>query len=457
MNDTPASRSFDFDLFVIGAGSGGVRAGRLAASMGARVAIAEDRYMGGTCVNVGCVPKKLYVYASEYAKGFKDAEGFGWQVGTPAFCWATLRDNKKVEISRLNAIYQQLLENPGAKVLDGRAHIHSANTVEVNGQRYTAERILLATGTWPFVPSFTGSEHMLTSNEIFDLDVFPQRLLIVGGGYIATEFAGIFNGLGSRVIQIYRGDLFMRGFDDDVRYFLAEEVRKTGVDLRFNTNPTSIHKTEVGYVVTMDDGSVVEADAILCATGRQPHIAGLNLEDTDVTFTKQGFIQVDEHFRTHDPSIFALGDLIGGPQLTPVALEEGMAFAKRQFGHQEASVDYQYIPTAVFSQPNVGTVGFTEHEARAKFEKISIYRSEFKPMKHTLSGRNERSLMKLIVDSVTDRVVGLHMVGPDAGEILQGMAIAMRSGATKADFDRTIGIHPTAAEEFVTMREPLST
>lgn len=446
---------FDFDLFVIGAGSGGVRAARMAASMGARVAIAEDRYMGGTCVNVGCVPKKLYVYASEYAKDFKDAAGFGWEVSTPTFDWSTLRDNKKTEISRLNAIYTRLLETPGAQIIEGRAHIHDANIVEVDGKHYTTARILLATGTWPYVPSIPGSEYMLTSNEIFDLEVFPERLLIVGGGYIATEFAGIFNGLGAQVTQIYRGDLFMRGFDDEVRLFLANEVRKTGVDLRFNSNPASISVGNKGYEVTLDDGEVLEADAILCATGRRPNIGGLNLEDTAVTFTENGFIQVDKEFRTHEPSIFALGDLIGGPQLTPVALEEGMAFAKTQFNNEEVWVDYTNIPTAVFSQPNVGTVGMTEAQARSAYGEITLYRSEFKPMKHTLSGRDERTLMKLIVDSVSDRVVGLHMVGPDAGEICQGMAIAMRAGATKTDFDRTIGIHPTAAEEFVTMRDPV--
>ena len=456
MSEVSTNAQFDYDLFVIGAGSGGVRAARMAASMGARVAIAEDRYMGGTCVNVGCVPKKLYVYASEFGKGFKDAEGFGWQAGDTHFDWATLRDNKKAEILRLNAIYERLLETPGVKIIEGRGHVHNPNTVEVNGKQYTTARILVATGTWPFVPSMPGSEHMLTSNEIFDLEVFPERLLIVGGGYIATEFAGIFNGLGSKVTQVYRAGLFMRGFDDDVRHFLAEEVRKSGVDLRFNTNPASIEATQNGYSVTMDDGSVVDVDAILCATGRKPNIAGLNLEDTDVAFTEHGFVKVDKDFRTAEPSIYALGDLIGGPQLTPVALEEGMAFARAQFDGQETNVDYEYIPTAVFSQPNVGTVGFTEAEAREKFGEITVYRSEFKPMKHTLSGRNERSLMKLIVDKASDRVVGLHMVGPDAGEILQGMAIAMRSGATKTDFDRTVGIHPTAAEELVTMREPVS-
>lgn len=456
MSEHRGDVNFDFDLFVIGAGSGGVRAARMAAAMGARVAIAEDRYMGGTCVNVGCVPKKLYVYASEYGKGFKDAAGFGWEIPEPTFHWSTLRDNKKAEISRLNAIYERLLETPGAQIIEGRAHIHDTNIVEVNGKHYSAAKILLATGTWPYVPSIPGSEHMLTSNEIFDLEVFPQRLVIIGGGYIATEFAGIFNGLGAQVTQLYRGDLFMRGFDEDVRTFLASEVRKSGVELRFNSNPASISLGSNGYHVTLDDGAVLEADAVLCATGRRPNIAGLNLEETAVTFAEDGFIKVDDEFRTHEPSIFALGDLIGGPQLTPVALEEGMAFAKVQFGNEEAQVDYHFIPTAVFSQPNVGTVGMTEAQARATYGDITVYRSEFKPMKHTLSGRDERSMMKLIVDTVTDRVVGLHMVGPDAGEICQGMAIAMRGGATKTDFDRTIGIHPTAAEEFVTMREPIS-
>ena len=447
---------YDYDLFVIGAGSGGVRAARMAAAMGAKVAIAEDRYMGGTCVNVGCVPKKLYVYASEFGKGFKDAQGFGWHGEIPQFDWATLRDNKKAEISRLNAIYERLLENPGATIIEGRAHLHNAHTVQVKGVDYTAEKILLATGTWPFVPDMPGAEHMLTSNEIFDLETFPERLLIVGGGYIATEFAGIFNGLGSRVTQVYRGDLFMRGFDADIRQFLASEVRKSGVDLRFNTDPDRIEVTADGYCAVMDDGSRVEADAILCATGRRPHLQGLNLEITDVTYTEHGFIKVNDHFQTAEPSIYAVGDMIGGPQLTPVALAQGMAFAKRYYGNEPDSVDYDYVATAVFSQPNVGTVGYTEEQARATFSGVTVYRSEFKPMKHTLSGRDERSMFKLIVDTASDKVVGLHMVGPDAGEICQGMAIAMRVGATKRDFDRTIGIHPTAAEEFVTMREPVA-
>jgi len=450
-----SASKFDYDLFVIGAGSGGVRAARTAAALGARVAIAEDRYMGGTCVNVGCVPKKLYVYASEFGKSFTDSAGFGWESETPRFDWATLRDRKKAEISRLNAIYERLLEAPGATIISGRATLLGPQEVAVAGKTYHTEKILLATGTWPFIPDWPGKAHMLSSNEIFDLEHFPERLLIVGGGYIATEFAGIFNGLGSHVIQAYRGDLFMRGFDHDVREFLAEEMRKTGVELRFNTNPAMIESSAQGYRVGFEDGSTAEVDTILCATGRRPNINDLNLTCTAVELAADGFIAVNENFQTAEPSIYALGDLTGGPQLTPVALEEGMAFAHREFGDGADAVDYHFVATAVFSQPNVGTVGYTEEEAREKFGDVVIYRSEFKPMKHTLSGRDERSMMKLIVDSATDKVLGVHMVGPDAGEILQGMAIALRLGATKSDFDRTIGIHPTAAEELVTLREPV--
>ena len=455
LENSTISTDFDYDLFVIGAGSGGVRAARMAAGMGARVAIAEDRYMGGTCVNVGCVPKKLYVYASEFGKSFRDSAGFGWKIGETNFNWSILRDNKKEEISRLNNIYERLLEAPGAEVIHGRARVLSPQHVEVNGSRFSTERILIATGTWPYVPELPGSELMLTSNEIFDLEQFPQRLLVMGGGYIATEFAGVFNGLGSEVTQLYRGELFMRGFDDDIRGFLADEIRKSGVDLRFGSQIRAVHSVGDAFRVELDGGGELDADAILCATGRRPNVADLNIESTKVQFSEDGFIQVNEHFQTHEPSIYALGDLIGGPQLTPVALAQGMAFARTQFSEQQTSVDYEYIPSAVFSQPNVGTVGFTEHEARERYGKVTIYRSEFKPMKHTLSGREERSMMKLIVEDTSNLVVGVHMVGPDAGEIVQGMAIALRCGATKNDFDRTIGVHPTSAEEFVTMREPV--
>jgi glutathione reductase (NADPH) len=445
---------FDYDLFVIGAGSGGVRAARMAASFGARVAVAEDRYMGGTCVNVGCVPKKLYVYASEFGKGFQDARGFGWDSEKPHFNWETLRDNKKTEISRLNAIYNNLLGGASAEVIEGRASIVDAHTVAVGEQRFRAEKILIATGGWPHIPEFPGSEHAITSNEIFDLEQFPQRLVVVGGGYIAVEFAGIFNGLGANVTQLYRGPLFLRGFDADIRAHAAQEIAKSGVDLRFETNVVSIQSGITGYMLELTDGSTLEADAVLYATGRRPHLHGLGLENVNVQLDDAGFIAVDDTFRSSEPSIFALGDVIGGMELTPVALAEGMSFARREFNSQDARPEYDFIPTAVFCQPNIGTVGFTEEQAEAEFGDITLYKSTFKPMKHTLSGRDEKTFMKLIVDKASDRVVGVHMVGPDAGEIMQGIAIALKAGATKEVFDATIGIHPTAAEEFVTMREP---
>ena len=440
------------DLFVIGAGSGGVRAARISAGLGAKVIVAEGLYLGGTCVNVGCVPKKLYVYGSEFGKAFKDAEGFGWTVDGTSFDWPTLRDNKTREISRLNSIYDRLLEGSGAQVISGMATLIDAHTVEVNGTQYHAKKILLATGSWPTKPEFPGNELAITSNEIFDLDSFPQRLLVVGGGYIATEFACIFNGLGAQVTQLYRGDLFMRGFDNDVRVFAAEEIRKTGVDLRFNSNIASLARTNEGLEAQLTDGSRIVVDAVLCATGRHPNIEGLGLEKTAVALDARGYVSADERFQTDEPSIFALGDMTGGPQLTPVAIEQAMAFAQTQFGDAEKVMDYAFIPTAVFCQPNIGTVGFTEEACEARGIDIDVYLSDFKPMKHTLSGRDERTLMKLIVDKSSDRVIGLHMVGPDAGEICQGMAVAMKAGATKADFDSTVGIHPTAAEEFVTMR-----
>jgi glutathione reductase (NADPH) len=445
---------FDYDLFVIGAGSGGVRAARMAAGFGARVAVAEDRYMGGTCVNVGCVPKKLYVYASEFGKAFRDARGFGWDSGPTPFDWATLRDNKKTEISRLNAIYRNLLGGVDVDIIDGRAGIVDAHTVIVSGQHYSAGKILIATGGWPHIPDFPGSEYAVTSNEIFDLEQFPQRLVIVGGGYIAVEFAGIFNGLGAQVTQLYRGPLFLRGFDEDIRTHAAQEIPKTGVDLRFDINVASIQPGSHGLQITLTNGDSLEADTVLYATGRKPNLQGLGLENVNARLTPAGLVEVDEHFRTAEPSVFAVGDVIGGMELTPVALAEGMAFAREQFGNAEQQVDYDFIPTAVFCQPNIGTVGFTEQQARDKFGDIRLYKSTFKPMKHTISGRDEKTFMKLIVDDASDRVVGVHMMGPDAGEIMQGIAIALRAGATKAIFDSTIGIHPTAAEEFVTMREP---
>jgi len=444
----------DYDLFVIGAGSGGVRAARMAAGFGAKVAIAEDRYMGGTCVNVGCVPKKLYVYASEFGKGFTDAQEFGWRSGATTFDWTTLRDNKKTEISRLNAIYSNLLSGVNADVIDGRASIVNSNTVAVGDKHFTARKILIATGGWPHVPDFPGSDLVVSSNEIFDLEAFPERIVIVGGGYIAVEFAGIFNGLGAQVTQLYRGPMFLRGFDPDIRAHASQEISKSGVDLRFETNVESISRTADGLQLTLTDGESLQADAVLYATGRKPNLQGLGLENIHVELTSSGSIAVDGQYQTTEPGVFALGDCTDTMELTPVALAEGMAFARTQFGEITPTVDYDFIPTAVFCQPNIGTVGFTEDEARAEFGDITMYKSAFRPMKHTISGRDEKTFMKLIVDTASDRVVGVHMMGPDAGEIIQGIAIALKAGATKATFDSTIGIHPTAAEEFVTMREP---
>ncbi|MCR9247648.1 MAG: glutathione-disulfide reductase [bacterium] len=444
----------DHDLFVIGAGSGGVRAARMAAGFGAKVAVAEDLYLGGTCVNVGCVPKKLYVYASEFRHAFEDAKGFGWAAQTPKFDWDTLRNNKTDEIGRLNGIYDKLLGNAGAKIIRGRAKIVGPHEVEVNGQRHTAEKILIATGGWPRRDTRPGAELGITSNEVFDLPEFPERIMIAGGGYIAVEFAGIFAGLGAQVTQLYRGPLFLRGFDQDIREFAAQELPKTGIDLRFEVIIDSIERTAGGLLCKLSDGKEVEVDQVLYAIGREPNVTGLGLENVNVQRNDRGYIEVDADFRTSEPSIFAVGDVTGGMELTPVALAEGMAFARKQFGSIQRAVEYDFIPSAVFCQPNIGTVGFTEERAREEFESITLYKSTFRPMKHTISGRDERTLMKLIVDDATDRVVGVHMMGPDAGEIIQGIAIALKAGATKATFDATVGIHPTAAEEFVTMREP---
>ncbi|TCK09504.1 glutathione-disulfide reductase [Marinobacterium mangrovicola] len=446
---------FDYDLFVIGAGSGGVRAGRMAAGRGVKVAIAEDLYLGGTCVNVGCVPKKLYVYASHYADGFHEAKGFGLEAGDVKFDWPTLRDNKKTEISRLNGIYGNMLRNSGCDLIDGRAVVTGPNSVEVAGKTYTAERILVATGGWPFVPEFPGSEHVISSNEVFDLESFPQKVVVVGGGYIAVEFAGIFAGLGAHTELLYRGDMILRGFDEEIRQFTAKEIVKKGVNLSLNTNVVRIDKQADGsLLVEYTDGRKVEADQVLYATGRTPKTGGLGLEEAGVALADNGAIKVNDNFQSSVPSIYAIGDVIDRVQLTPVALAEGMALVRHLYAEGSAKVDYELIPTAVFCQPNIGTVGITEEQARERYDEIEVYCSEFRAMKHTLSGSDERTLMKLIVDKATDRVVGVHMVGDDAGEIIQGIAVALKAGATKAVFDSTIGIHPTAAEEFVTMRQP---
>ncbi|WP_428818400.1 glutathione-disulfide reductase [Microbulbifer sp. MCCC 1A16149] len=449
---------FDFDLFVIGAGSGGVRAARMAAATGMRVAVAEDRYMGGTCVNVGCVPKKLFVYASSYREAFEDAQAYGWQGQTEAkFVWPTLRDNNAMEITRLNGIYRKLLGNAGVQIIDGRAKLTGRQEVAVGDDTYTAERILVATGGWPFVPDFPGSEHVITSNEVFSLEVMPQRVLVVGGGYIAVEFAGIFAGLGVETHLSYRRDLFLRGFDRDIRNFVRDEMGKKQVNLHFNHDVKSIEKQPDGSLKVIDvAGGELEVDTVLYATGRKPNTHGLGLERLGVVLHKDGTIGVDDNFRSSVTSIFALGDVTGGPELTPVALAEAMALVKHWQTGKTAEIDYNNIPTAVFCQPNIGTVGLTEEEARQAQVPVVIYKSDFRAMRHSVSGRDERTLMKLIVDGSNDKVVGAHMVGPDAGEIIQGIAVAMKAGATKTVFDQTIGIHPTAAEEFVTMRTPVA-
>ncbi|MDZ3826371.1 glutathione-disulfide reductase [Pseudomonas monsensis] len=449
--------AYDFDLYVIGAGSGGVRAARFAAGFGAKVAVAESRYLGGTCVNVGCVPKKLLVYGAHFAEDFEQSSGFGWSLGEANFDWATLIANKDREINRLNGIYRNLLVNSGVTLHEAHAKIVGPHEVEVNGERFTAKNILIATGGWPQIPQIPGHEHAISSNQAFFLKELPKRVLVVGGGYIAVEFAGIFHGLGANTTLLYRGDLFLRGFDGSVRKHLQEELTKRGMDLQFNADIARIDKQADGSLkATLKDGRVLEADCVFYATGRRPMLDNLGLENTDVQLNDKGFIEVDEQYQTSEPSILALGDVIGRVQLTPVALAEGMAVARRLFKpEQYRPVDYKMIPTAVFSLPNIGTVGLTEEEAREAGHDAVIYESRFRPMKLTLTECQEKTLMKLVVDGKTDKVLGCHMVGPDAGEIVQGLAIALKAGATKRDFDDTIGVHPTAAEEFVTMRTPV--
>lgn len=450
--------SYDVDLFVIGAGSGGVRAARFAAGFGARVAVAESRYLGGTCVNVGCVPKKLLVYAAHAHEEFAQAESFGWSQQQPAFDWPTLIANKNREITRLNGIYRTLLVNSGVSVLTGHARLIDAHTVEVEGQRHTAKHILIATGGWPQVPDIPGKELAITSNEAFFLPALPKRVLVVGGGYIAVEFASIFHGLGAQTTLLYRGELFLRGFDQAVRHHLRDEMLKKALDLQFNSDITRLQKQADGSLLaTLQDGRVLETDCVFYATGRRPMLDNLGLENVAITLDKRGYVEVDEHYRSSEPSILAIGDVIGRVQLTPVALAEGMAVARQLFRPEEyRPVDYQLIPTAVFSLPNIGTVGLSEEQARAAGHAVKVFESRFRPMKLTLGDSQEKTLMKLVVDSQTDRVLGCHMVGPEAAEIIQGLAVAIRAGATKQVFDETLGIHPSAAEEFVTMRTPVS-
>ena len=444
---------FDFDLLVIGAGSGGVRASRMAAATGAKVAVAEERFLGGTCVNVGCVPKKLFYYGSHFHEDFNDAKGYGWDVTVNYFDWPTLRDNKNLEIERLNQIYQSMLEKAGVTIFPHRAEIIDAHTLMIDGQHISAKKILIAAGGRPYVPDFVGAEWVMTSDEIFYLEALPNRALVVGGGYIAVEFAGIFQGLGVDTELAYRGAQLLRTFDQDLGSRLATEQQNKGITISLEMDVDHIVKNDDGRLtVTFKNNRVEQYDLVLYATGRKAYTADLGAGNTKIELRTNGTIVVDDFFQTAEPSIFALGDIIGTPELTPVALAQAMAFVDSQFKQLARTLDYACIPTAVFCQPNIATVGLTEAEALEQYVDISIYRSDFKTLKHTLSQNSERTFMKLIVDNASDKVVGVHMMGTEAGEIIQGLAVAIKAGATKAVFDSTIGVHPTIAEEFVTMR-----
>ncbi|MFK7956702.1 MAG: glutathione-disulfide reductase [Lysobacterales bacterium] len=445
---------FDYDLFVIGAGSGGVRASRIAAGFGARVGVCEESRVGGTCVIRGCVPKKLMVYASHFHEDFEDAEGFGWSVGERTFNWATFIARKDQEIDRLNSIYKSLLSNAGVDLIEERGELVDRHTVQVGDRQVTAEKILLAVGGWPAVPDFPGVELGITSNEVFHLPTQPERVVVYGGGYIAVEFAGIFNGMGSQVSQVYRGPSLLRGFDDDVRETLTAEVAKKGVDMVLNRSIVGAERKDNDLIITLDNGDTLACDQLLLATGRSPKVEGLGLDGVGVKTNDKGVVMVDPSSKTSVDNIFAVGDVTDRMNLTPVALAEGQAFAQTEFGDQPTPLDHHNIPSAVFSQPPVGSVGLSEEQARSEYGEIQVYQSSFKPMKHTLSGRDERGMMKLIVVASSQQVVGLHIVGLDAAEMLQGFAVAIKMGATKAQFDATVGIHPTAAEELVTLRTP---
>lgn len=444
---------YDYDLFVIGAGSGGVRAARMSANLGAKVAVAEERYLGGTCVNVGCIPKKLFVYGSHFSEDFDESAAYGWNVRDSEFDWSTLLANKNKEISRLNGIYRNLLESPGAEIFETHAELTDAHTIQVGDHRVTADKVLVATGSWPSVPDLPGREHIQTSNDAFFFESLPERVIVVGGGYIAVEFAGIYQGLGAETTLLYRGPLFLRGFDDSVREFVRDQLIEKGVDVRFNANVDEVTLTTDGKVARLSDGSQVVADEILYATGRRPLSSSCGLTKAGVQTDANAAIPVDSEYRTNVPNIYAIGDVIDRMQLTPVAIAEGMCIAYNLFAGESRKVNYDDIPTSVFCQPNIGTVGPTEAVARTTYPDLHVYESSFRPLKYTMSDNQERTYMKLLVDGDSDRVVAAHMVGPEAGEIIQGLAVAIKAGATKDDFDATIGIHPTAAEEFVTMRD----
>jgi glutathione reductase (NADPH) len=444
---------YDYDLFTIGAGSGGVAGTRRAGGYGARTAICEELRIGGTCVLRGCVPKKLLVYGSQFADGFADAAGFGWSVPPATHDWAALIAAKDKEIGRLSDIYVRMLNNAKVDIFEARGVVVDPHTVEVGGKRYTAENIMIAVGGWPETPQLPGIEHVISSNEALDLPALPKRIVIVGGGYIAVEFAGIFNGFGSEVVEIIRADRVLRGFDDDLRTCLGEEMALRGIDIRSGTQVARIDKTASGYTVTTTAGDRIDTDLVMYATGRKPNTKGLGLEEVGVAMAENGAVKVDEWQRTSVPSIYAVGDVTDRINLTPVAIAEGRAIAETLYNNNPIRMDHADVPSAVFSQPPIGTVGLTEDEARRQYGEIDIYQARFRPMKNTLSGRAERTYMKLIVDAKSDRVVGCHMLGQDAPEIIQGLAIAVKCGATKKQFDATVGIHPSAAEEFVTMRD----
>ncbi|MEM6619051.1 MAG: glutathione-disulfide reductase [Pseudomonadota bacterium] len=447
--------TFDYDLFVIGGGSGGVRAARVAAQAGQRVALAEEYRMGGTCVIRGCVPKKLMVYASGFSEAFADAAGFGWTVGETSFDWGALIAAKDAEIDRLEGIYRKLLSNTGVTVFDGRARLSGPQEVTLaDGQVLSAETILIATGGRPFMPDIPGIEHAITSNEVFHLNSKPNRVVINGGGYIACEFAGIFNGMGSQVTQFYRGEQILRGFDGEVRGFVAEEMRQKGIAIHTGIAITGIEKTDDGLEVTCSNGRTYPADCVLFATGRTPNTVDMGLGEVGVTLTPGGAVAVDAHSRTSVESIWAVGDVTDRVNLTPVAIREGMAFVATRYKNTPIRPDHDLIPTAVFTQPEIGTVGLTEEEANAAHD-IEVYATSFRPMQHVLAGRDERMLMKLLVDKSDRRVLGCHIVGHGAAEMIQMAGVAVKMGATKEHFDATCAVHPTAAEELVTLATPV--
>ncbi|MDG2421287.1 MAG: glutathione-disulfide reductase [Gammaproteobacteria bacterium] len=446
---------FDYDLFVIGGGSGGIRASRIASSMGARVAIAESRYLGGTCVNVGCIPKKLLSYAAHYSDDFEDARGYGWNITDLNMSWQTLLENKNQEISRLNNIYKRICDSNNVSVLTGTAYITGPNSVLINDEQITAKYLLIATGGWPWVPEYEGSENVITSNEVFSLETLPKRLLVVGGGYIAVEFASIFSRLGCETTLSYRGGALLNGFDHEIRQFVTNEIGKE-LTISLNSNISKIVSNNNELRVIFKSGAELDVDLVVSATGRKPLTLGLGLENVGVEQSENGAVKVNSSFQTSEPSIYAIGDVIDRVALTPVALAEGQIVARHLFDGDTVRMGYENIPTAVFCHPNVATVGLTEQQAMLEGLNIRVFTSSFKELRHTLTGRDQLTMIKIIVDSETDKVIGLHMVGSDAGELVQGFTVAMNAGATKADFDRTLGIHPTSAEEFVTLRESRS-